>query len=392
MVGGFDDGSLVPLSPNQSPSQSPRRRFAYVVAPDGQVGGGMGRVKDYILLGAGELPALELRALPTRDDRGAAVSLALTAWAILRIWLGAARGDLAFVHVNFGDRGSAARKSCVIAAAKLVGVPALLHLHAVELEAQWRAGGPWRRRLIAAPFRLATVALVLGERWRRWLVDDLRLPPDRVEVLWNGVPLDAPGVPRAAHEGPVRGLFLGNLMERKGVGDLLAALAALPPSLDWRMTFAGGGDLAHYRATADSLGLSPRLAFTGWVDQPQARVLLADADFLALPSYDEGLPLVILEALGCGAPVLCTPVGAIPEVLRDGETALFCAPGDRAGLTAGLARLIGEPDLRVRLSRAGLALYAARFSLKAFHAALFGVYERRFGCAPAAALDPLRAP
>ena len=108
------------------------------------------------------------------------------------------------------------------------------------------------------------------------------------------------------------------------------------------------------------------MRFAGWVDQAGAAACLAEADALVLPSYDEGLPLVILEALSLGVPVVTTPVGAIPEVLDDGDTALLVPPGDVDALAGALARLAGDAALAARLSERGRALYEREFTLPVF--------------------------
>ena len=162
------------------------------------------------------------------------------------------------------------------------------------------------------------------------------------------------------------------------MSDLIAALAALPPDLPrWRLTFAGGGDLPHYQEAVRKAGLAGRVAFLGWVDQARVQRLLAEADVLVLPSYHEGLPLVILEALGAGTPVVATTVGAIPQFLRAGEDALLVTPGDRADLTDSLARLIRDPASRQRLGDAGRATYERIFSLDAFKRNLLAIYRAR---------------
>jgi glycosyltransferase involved in cell wall biosynthesis len=169
-------------------------------------------------------------------------------------------------------------------------------------------------------------------------------------------------------------------MHRKGIFDLLHAAAQLPTrSPPWQLTVAGGGEIEECATLAHRLGIADRVAFAGWVDQARARVLLAEADLLVLPSYDEGLPLVILEALGMGTPVLCTPVGAIPEVLEDLRTAVFVRPGDPAELSLKLQRLLENASLRQTLSTNGMALFARQFTLDAFIERLFDVYRRYCG-------------
>src|SRR4051812_31816577 len=110
----------------------------FIVAPDGQAGGGMGRVKDYILA-AGDDRGGQYRTVPmiTRDGQGAIYSLWLLAQGVLAIIGARLKGQAGLVHVNFGDNGSAFRKTIIVLAARAVGVPVLLHLHAVELERQY---------------------------------------------------------------------------------------------------------------------------------------------------------------------------------------------------------------------------------------------------------------
>ena len=170
------------------------------------------------------------------------------------------------------------------------------------------------------------------------------------------------------------------------MSDLLAALAQ--PSLAgmaWQAGFAGGGDVAAYRAAADRLGLGDRVRFEGWADQQQVARKLSQADVLVLPSYDEGLPLAILEALANGVAVVCTPVGEIPHVLTDGRNACFVQPGDVRGIAEGLARVLGDDTLRETLEHNGRALHRQRFSLSQFHAAIAAIHSRHFGIAGAPA-------
>lgn len=361
----------------------PRSRIVFVVAPSGQAGGGMGRVKDYILQSGGDrLGRIRFEALDTRGSGSAKGSIGLTARAMGRIWGARLRGEVALVHVNLGDRGSAARKGLVVVLARAAGVKVALHLHAAHLTSDYAKAGPVVRWLIRKPFQAATCCIVIGRVWQDWLIDQLGIDPARVAIVYNGVPVTPLARVDAAQrpDGVRRILFLGNLIERKGISDLLHAAASLPVDTQpWQLTAAGGGDIEKYRALAASLGIADRVVFAGWVDQQRARVLLAEADMLALPSYDEGLPLVILEALGMGTPVLCTPVGAIPEVLEDGRTAMFAKPGDRADLARVLYRLIQDDTLRADLSRDGGALYAQRFTLAAFIESLFHVYRQKCG-------------
>lgn len=338
----------------------------------------MGRVKDYILQ-AGNRDARHVRfvALVSRRQGHAIWSLWDGLTAILRIWWARLTGRLALVHVNVGDRGSLFRKGTILLAARLVGARVVLHLHAAELLQFYETLPAPVRFIVRLMFRVSDVCVVLGKPWQTWLIDRLGIDPGKIEILYNGVPGDFPDRKARAPGTPFRILFLGNLLERKGVHDLLHAFARIPAETpDWAARIAGGGDIERYAAMAAELGVTARVEFCGWVDKAGARELLINSDCLILPSYDEGLPLVILEALASGLPVVATPVGSIPEVLEEAKTILFVEPGNRDAIAAALARLIGDAALFETLSVEGRALYNRSFTLEAFTGHLFDIYRR----------------
>jgi glycosyltransferase involved in cell wall biosynthesis len=357
-------------------------KIIYVVSPSGAVGGGMGRVKDYILQSGGDRAGrYRFEALVTRDERGVGFSMVLMLLAVLKIWGAALTGRLALVHVNFGDRGSALRKAVIVLAARLVGAKTVLHLHTGALAAVYARAGVVARYLMRLPFRAASSIIVLGKLWRDWLVEDLGIDGGKIDVVYNGVPIEP--VARdfsVLSDAPRKVLFLGLLHEQKGVSDLLAALALLPAEMPgWQAVIAGNGDIGFYEARAQALGLASHVSFPGWVDQESVRAHLRTSDVLVLPSYNEALPLVILEALGAGTPVISTPAGALPEVLSDGETVLFVEAGDPAGLARALKTVLGDDALRQKLAEAGQAAFRARFSLPVFIENLFTIYRTRYG-------------
>ena len=370
-----------------SPALHPGK-FIYLACPLGTVGGGMYKVADYLIQAQASAPAshaAQLRALDTRGPGSPLRSIGVLGSALIRIAAGRMSGNLAGVHVNMAERLSVFRKGAVIVACRALGVPVVLHLHAAQLPQSY---GQLPRPLRAATrwvFSLATSVLVLGETARRFTIDVMRVPAQRVEIVFNGVP-----EPREQRSARAAGdsqniLFLGNLSERKGVSDLLAALAL--PGFNRNalaVTLAGGGDVGAYKSKAQALGLESLVEFTGWCEQAQVVALLAQADVLVLPSYDEGLPLVILEALASGVAVVCTPVGEIGSVLTNDLNACLVQPGDVAGLAAALQRVLHEPGLAERLARNGRALYEQKFSISRFFAHVAKIHQRDFGISAAA--------
>ena len=132
-------------------------------------------------------------------------------------------------------------------------------------------------------------------------------------------------------------------------------------------------------AQAKAMGLSRWVHFTGWVGQPEVARLMAAADVLVLPSYDEGLPLVILEALANGVAVVCSPVGEISTVLTDEVDAIFVQAGNVHELSAGLQRVLRDPLLRQSLEQNGRLLYEQKFSLQRFFIEVARIHFQHFG-------------
>jgi glycosyltransferase involved in cell wall biosynthesis len=366
-------------------------RYIYIACPWTPVGGGMYKVADYLIQSQAQQPApqaAQLRPLDTRGGGSAASSLWVLLGALAKLVRGRASGDLAGVHVNMAERLSLWRKSAVVAACRALGIPVVLHLHAAQLHHYYRGLPQPLQRLVRWVFSLPSSVVVLGAAARRFVIEELHVPPQRVDIVINGVP--EPAVQRAerAAEAPRRVLFLGNLSERKGVSDLLQALAR--PGFDTgplEVVLAGGGDVAGYQAKAQALGVGDTVRFAGWCDQQQVAELMAQSDVLVLPSYDEGLPLVILEALAHGVAVVCTPVGEIPAVLSDGVNALFVEPGDVEGIADALQRVLRESELLEQLGRHGRAIYERQFSLSRFFASVARIHQRHFGTSG----EPLQA-
>ena len=223
----------------------------------------------------------------------------------------------------------------------------------------------------------------------------LAADPARVGLVYHGLDLDrfpAPAGARPARDGgdpcdPAVILSVGRAVEKKGYGDLLAALALLPPEINWRFRhIGGGGGSGQLKAEAARLGIAGRIDWLG--AQPQERVLeeLGAADLFVLSSKvgkdgdRDGLPNVLMEAASQSLPLLATRVSGIPELVESGRTGLLVEPGDIENLAQSLARLIREPGLRRDLGAAAAHKVRESFSLSRNIAGIaerFGLAEDR---------------
>ena len=147
-------------------------------------------------------------------------------------------------------------------------------------------------------------------------------------------------------------LFVGLLVPVKGLDVLLDAMALIPEERLLCVLVGDGPMKPELQARAQQSGLGERLLFAGQQPTRQVPVWLSAADVLVLPSRSEGRPNVVLEAQGCGLPVVATRVGGVPELIRDGEDGLLVPGEDPQALAAALVHLLADEDRRRALGRA----------------------------------------
>jgi teichuronic acid biosynthesis glycosyltransferase TuaC len=243
-----------------------------------------------------------------------------------------------------------------IVIADLLGVPAVIKLHGSDINLLANSPAP-RRRLSWALGRAARVVAV-----SRALADEaskLGAEPERIDVVPNGLDRSTFRVgDRAAArrtlglsvEGPLV-LYVGHLSEAKGVLDLLAAFKLAGSRLAGARLVLVGDGAGSSKCRARARELDVPATFVG--EQPHGSIptWLTACDLLALPSWNEGMPNVVLEALACGRPVVATDVGGIPEVVTESVGALV-PPRDLEALAAALVRVLGASHDAAAISSA----------------------------------------
>ena len=297
-----------------------------------------------------------LTYLATHRDGGALGKLAQAAASWWRLLAMLAGGRVALLHLHLASRASFWRKLMFYLPARLARVPVVVHLHGGGFQAFYAGSGAPTRALVRQMLGGASRVLVLSASWQAWLLGVC--PRARVTVLPNPVAL----APRPAAGGGQL-LFLGKLCAAKGCYDLLAALALLAPA--WpalRLVLAGDGEPAALAARAQALGLAARVELPGYVDAAARERLLDGAVACVLPSYLEGLPMCLLEAMAAGVPVVASRVGGIPDLVDDGVDGLLVEAGDVAALARALERLLAQPALQRAMGAAGRAKVARAYA------------------------------
>jgi glycosyltransferase involved in cell wall biosynthesis len=289
----------------------------------------------------------------------------------LRALLRAERIDVLHTHTHFSLNVLGRL------AARLARVRVVAHMHIANV---FRPG-PGRSLQVAldnVTARLCAAIVAVSDATCRTLL--AQGYPRRVQVVHNGVerPTAAPRRPEGVPDGAPLVLLVGRLAPVKGQAELIDALARLE-SRDAVVLLAGkdleqGGAYGdELLARAEAAGVADRVAFLGY--REDAPSILAAADVLVLPSRDEGLPLVVLEAMATGRPVVATSVGGTPELIVDGETGLLVPSGDVAALAVALDAVLRDSERAAALGEAGRRRFEERFTLDAMTRQVLEVYD-----------------
>jgi len=280
--------------------------------------------------------------------------------------------DVAHVHTAGGR--DFLRSLPLIWLAHLCRVPLVLHVHPPDSFAAFLGRGPRPvRRLKVGTVHLAGLVVVPSDLGR--VAMECVGIRSRVTVVPN--PIDLSHYRAAPLQERRQDLvYLGWLVPDKGIDDLLAVLPQLVrrlPSI--RIRLCGPYGAQRVRRVVEGLGLAQAVRVDDWVQGAEKTELLGRARVLVLPSYSEGLPVVLLEAMASGTPCVATSVGGIPEVVKDGETGYLIEPGDREALQNRIEYLFSNDEAWERLSEAAL-VSAQTYDAAAVVSRLVDEYER----------------
>jgi glycosyltransferase involved in cell wall biosynthesis len=332
------------------------------------VKGGVTSVEKLILNNA----PLQLRInhVATIGQGSATHNVLLFCNAIQSLVVSILRKDVDIIHIHFSERGSTLRKSILVFIAALFQQSIILHAHGATYK-EFLAGLPQIvKNILVALFRKCRI-IVLSKSWRDYYCHELSLDNSRVSILYN--PVDLPSnMPYREGRKHLKFIFLGRIGKRggaldiaqslmsfpkqdKGAFDLINAFAVLSEAdrHDVELVMAGNGDLAAANQLIADLNLTNKITILEWLDAEQRDKLLATADAFILPSYNEGLPMSMLESMAWGLPVIVTPVGGIPEVIIDRQNGLLVEPGIQDQLVEAMQSLIRDESLRLSLGAAG---------------------------------------
>jgi glycosyltransferase involved in cell wall biosynthesis len=280
------------------------------------------------------------------------------------------------VHVHGSKEASFYRKMFFMALAKLWRKKIIFHCHSGKFDQFYHEERDWQKTLIRKVLSLSDRVVILSPHWIPFFSQ--LVPSSKLKVLENAVSLSFYQSKRGQFPKALEPtiLFAGLLTENKGIFDLMAIVPELVkkfPSV--KVLLAGSGDVQRIQAVLQSGHIEGSVQFLGWVDPQQLIGLYHQSHLFVLPSYYEGLPMVLLEAMACGLPIIATRVGGIPELVEEGENGILIHPGDREALLNAVARLLDDPILRGQMALKNVQKIKEKYDIPMYIEKLKSLYR-----------------
>ena len=288
------------------------------------------------------------------------------------------------LHQSVTDSLAFWKEISFILLGRIFGAKTIAHLHGPFFEKQLRNSSPFKKKLMIAALHVPHVIVALSQYWRE-LIFTYASPHLNVVVAANCVDRSIEAAMQRVEGRSTGGdvfnvLYLGWLCERKGLPDALQALPIVRRQAPQaRFVFAGmveaGPAEEKIRQLCKAAEKEGGAIFPGLVMEEEKIRLLVEASVLILPSYNENLPISIIEAMAMGLPVISTPVGGVPELIADGENGYLVSPGDTQALADRLIRLAQDPQLRRSMGKKNYLRASREFTPTRFAERFHDLYD-----------------
>lgn len=313
--------------------------------------------------------------VPTSITGNAIKKILFTLKGIIKIFGVLLTSHIDIVHIHVSERGSVYRKYIVLKLAKLFKCKTIFHMHGAEFQVWYENLDKEKQAKIRRIINQADSILILGEYWNEFV--STIADKDKIEIVHNAVSVPDKYLYNIEAN---KLLFLGVVGQRKGIDDLLQAMAMTDNQLDKdiQLFIYGPNPENDIEDKILKLGLSTRVKYKGWLDNSSKKEVFKDIALNILPSYNEGLPMTILETMAYGIPNVSTKVAAIPEAVNE-ENGVLIEAGDVNALADSILTLMSNKELRKEKSMKAYNDALEEFSLENHISHILKIYRRLEG-------------
>ncbi|MDY5478889.1 MAG: glycosyltransferase family 4 protein [Peptostreptococcus porci] len=277
-------------------------------------------------------------------------------------------------HIHLACNGSTFRKRIYVDFLKKRNKKVVLHVHGAEYKVFYNSLNQKKKKIVENMFNKVDKVIVLSDTWKEYFAGIF--PYSKIEVVNNGINIDKYDDIYPNCKNKHSFLFLGRLSNRKGVYDLIDAIeisAKSNPTIHFFL--AGDGDVDKVRNIVKDRNLSNNITVTGWISKDEKIEYLRRCQTLVLPSYNEGLPMAILEAMASRKMIISTSVGAIPEVIKNDINGIIVEPGNVDQLVDAIVYASNNFDISKDIGNNNNVLAKNMYSREVMHGKIGLIYE-----------------
>jgi len=278
------------------------------------------------------------------------------------------------IHIHTASYTSFWEKMIYIRLGRLFRKKIVLHIHGAKFQDFIDGSRPFIKDILISHLKKCDRIIVLSDSWKKYF--SWFLPDAKIHVVENGIdPSPFAKVEIARSKQPLI-VYLGEVGKRKGIYDLLPAFAIMKKNgIDFRALIIGPGEVEMAGQRAVELAIADRVDFVGPRRGEEKIRLLKQGWCFVLPSYAEGFPIAILEALAAGLPIVSTRVGGIPDMIREGENGFLVDPADKDALADRLTKLVADRQLWLTISKNNIAKAHNTYSINACAEKITRIYD-----------------
>ncbi len=321
------------------------------IAPSISVKGGISTViKNYLNT---ELPQqYRIILIGTNKDGSKLLKLFIAFFSLIHTTFLLMFNNIDIVHIHGSDPVSSKRKYFFFKIAKLFPCKIIYHFHGASFMENYPDLSLFWKERFRELFECSDLVICLSNSWKRNIHSFA--PSANIVVVPNSISVPTYTNPPKEDDTVLKITFLGRVGERKGIFDLLIVLKKLLDNdMKAKLSIGGNGEIEKLLGEVKKLNIGNNVNYLGWVSPKTKDALLRNTDIFILPSYGEGMPMAILEAMSYSIPVISTPVGGIPELVIDNETGFLVEPGDIDNLYEKIVELGNDKEKRNRFGQCG---------------------------------------
>lgn len=296
-------------------------------------------------------------------------------WAIFKFIVTGQAKKYDVYHIHAASYGSTFRKRIYLKIIKKYKKKVILHIHGAEYMVFFDKLSKKKKRQVIDTLQVADMVIALSNEWKNKF--DNKFGLTNCYVLENGINTEklAPAIVDTK-KNQTSFVTLGRLGKRKGTYDLVDAIEIARKKVpNIRCYLAGDGEIDKFCNIIVERGLQNNIEVVGWADFTKKLELLSKVSTVVLPSYNEGLPMSILEGMATGKAIISTTVGAIPEVVKE-ENGILIQPGDVQALADALVKCSTNLKMLEDMSQKNINKIYEQFSMKSMHLKLMSYYKK----------------